>query len=80
MLNLSEDEQTAEMQREDGLRFALSWDQLSKADQALLVETAKATVAAAKSVLNIPSIYPRSVLKDVPMVTQKEITAYRQRP
>ena len=73
VLNLSEDEQTVEMQRVDGLRFALSWDQLSKADQALLAEAAKkAPVVAPKSALNIPVDLPtKHILKNVPMVTQK---------
>lgn len=73
ILALSEDERTVEMQRVDGLKFALSWNQLSKADQALLAEAAKkATVAAPKLALNISAELPtKHILKDVPMVTQK---------
>ena len=73
VLNLSEDEQTVEMQRVDGLKFVLSWDQLSKTDQALLAEAAKkATIAGPKLTLNIPVELPtKHILKDVPMVTQK---------
>ena len=73
VLNISEKQQTVEMQRVDGLKFELSWDQLSKADQALLVEAAKkAIVAAPKSALNIPVELPtKHILKEVPMVTQK---------
>ena len=73
VLDLSDEERTVEMQRVDGLKFALSWDQLSMADQALLAEAAKkATIAAPKLPLNISVELPtKHILKDVPMVTQK---------
>ena len=73
VLDISEDERIVEMQRVDGLKFELSWDQLSKVDQALLAKAAKkATVAAPKSALNIPVELPtKHILKEVPMVTQK---------
>ncbi|MEC8209565.1 MAG: papain-like cysteine protease family protein [Verrucomicrobiota bacterium] len=73
VLNLSEDEQTVEMQRVDGLKFILSWDQLSKTDQAFLAKTAKkTTIAEPKLALNNPVELPsKHILKGVPMVTQK---------
>ena len=59
VLNISEDERIVEMLRVDGLKFELSWDQLSKADQALLAEAVKkATVAVPKPALNIPAELP----------------------
>ena len=65
VLDLSDEERTVEMQRVDGLKFALSWDQLSMADQALLAEAAKkATIAAPKLPLNIPVELPtKHILK-----------------
>ena len=73
VINISEEQQTVEMQRVDGLKFELSWNQLSKADQTLLAEaTQKTTIVASKPLLSISTELPaKHILKDVPMVTQK---------
>ena len=74
VLNISEKQQTVEMQRVDGLKFELAWNQLSKADQTLLAKaTQKTTVAVSKPLLSISTELPtKHILKDVPMVTQKK--------
>jgi hypothetical protein len=74
VLTLSAAERSVEMERFDGLKFSLKWNQLCAADQALLAEEATQEVETetnqtdSEGTIELPSKY---ILDDVPMIRQK---------